>query len=252
MRPPVPSRPFGLLGLVLLLIPARTCDAVSYHPLDVGTTWDYFSATEGDELVSIIGEREVLGALTRIRRHVRPEDTWENYWSQDDGGNLFIHGARSITDPSFEVAYLPPIRMVDSPLYEGKTWVTEDVRLYDLDGNPWPDEPFDYPLRVYSEGIVAVPAGEFYAFGVGYDAVDGRSAWVLRSGRDISGRLWRPDKGRDNTSHWYAVDVGVVQFFSGDAENPFRLVFFEVPPVGTVSTTWGRIRDLYRVLGARR
>lgn len=220
--------------------------AQNYHPLNIGFRWEYYSTAEGHQVMTISGELVVLGTTTRIRYQAEEIQLYENYWTSDAAGNLFLHGARNFTFP-MDVAYLPPIQMVSAPLFAGKTWITYDIQLYSLDGIPWGDEPFDYPVRVYNEGYMQVPAGEFYAYGVGYDI---NPALIIRTANgafDVFGRhLEEVVTGSDNSSEWYSVDVGLVQFGPyADPENDFRLLAYYPPPTPVLSTTWGAIKALF-------
>jgi hypothetical protein len=229
------------IGLAGLLAP---CAAYEYQPLESGWQWIYDNPSGGIQTMSITGEREVLGVTTKVRLQVEDTQTYENYWTRDAAGGLFLHGAYNYD--GFGIAYAPPIQMVNAPLFLGKTWITVNIYTYGLDGNPDGGPPFDYPLRVYFEGAVTVPAGEFYAYGVGYDI--GPRVIFSRGGKtyDLLGRsVTAGDLPRtDNTTDWYTDGVGEVMFgyVYGDI---YRLRSFDTP-VPTQATTWGRVRALYR------
>ena len=197
--------------------------------------------------MTITGEEEILGALTRVRRQQMTTDLFENFWTADSAGNVYIHGARNLVD-DFEVAYLPPILMVDAPLAYGKAWMTEGVMNYDLDGTPWGGDPYDYSLRVYFEGFVAVPAGDFYSYGVGYDA----GPVLVRSAAgefyDIFGRRLRAGEQltEADITEWYSDGTGLAQQTTYAAgEHPLRLIWWN-PTVFTEASSWGRIKHLFR------
>jgi hypothetical protein len=218
-----------------------------YHPLTIGCHWEYHSAILGELSMSIVGDRDILGVTTRVRRQVRPDQVYENFWSKDASGNLFLHGAVNFTFP-FEAAYVPPIKMVAPPLFLGKAWVTNAVRTFKLDGTPWDDAPFDYPLRVYTAGIDTVPAGDFYSYGVGYDTPFGV---LLSSGKGTFDLLGRRVTGgqlaTDNATHWYSDGVGLVQSCDyTDRQYAYKLLSFEIPSVPTQSPTWGSVKEMYK------
>jgi hypothetical protein len=214
-----------------------------YHPLQIGSHWQYFSTYWGDESMTIVGDQLILGVTTRVRLQSEPDQVWENFWSKDSSGDLFLHGAVNFTDP-FAVAYSPPIKMVAAPLYLGKTWVTTGIRPCDFDGTPWEGDPFDYPLRVYSEGALTVPAGAFYSYGVGYDVGTGLLLTTHQGTFDIFGRhLGNAQLTADNAAEWYSDGIGVVQscvFL--DRQYASRLVAYQLPSVATEATTWGRVK----------
>jgi hypothetical protein len=232
-------------GCLLALIAAPAVPAYDFHPLEVGSHWQYYSTYSGDESMTIVAEQLVLGVTTRVRREVFPDEVVENFWSQDSSGTVFLHGAVNFSEP-FAVAYLPPIKMVSPPLYVGRTWMTPAVRCYDLDGTPWESEPFDYPLRVYTEGLLTVPAGDFYSYGVGYD-IGAELVLTTRQGTfDIFGRRLGGDQlTADNATHWYCDGVGVVQScYFVDRQYASRLVSYQLPTVSTTPTTWGRVKAI--------
>jgi len=237
-----------LLAVVVLpLLTARSgVLSEDYFPLTVGSHWEYYSEVFGQMSTSIVGEEDILGVTTRVRRQVRSDQLIENYWSKDASGNVFLHGAVNFTYP-FEAAYVPPIKMVEPPLFVGKGWVTNGIQGYDLDGTPWDDVPFDYPLRVYTEGVIAAPGGDFYSYGVGYDTPFGL---VLNTGQGMFDVLGRRIAGSqlatDNATEWYSSGVGVVQSCDyTDRQYAFKLVSFELPSVPMQEATWGRVKALY-------
>jgi hypothetical protein len=223
------------------------CLAGDYLPLDIGNQWYYESDLGETQLMTIIGEEVILGAVTRVRRQDMVTDLFENFWTSDSAGNLYLHGARNL-DGHFEAGYLPPLKFVDVPLALGTAWVTEGFQTYDLDGTPWGDGPFDYPLRVYFEGGVVVPAGEFYSFGVGYDV--GVALLESPAGEfyDIFGRHVSPGQEplQGDITDWYSDGIGLVQhtIYSG-GQHALQLCWWS-HSVSARSSSWSRIKQLYR------
>jgi len=242
---------YRLLELALLpflLFPVfGRATAQEYHPLTIGSQWEYFSTVSGTELMSIDREEEILGTITRVRRTVDDIQTVENFLTQDSAGSLFLHGARNLTF-GVEWAYVPPIRMVDAPLSLDKAWVTEGVVRYNLDGTPIGDEPMDFPFRVYTEGSVTVPAGEFYAYGVGWDIAPVARIRTSAGDFDFLGRhLGTRGALSDNATDWYSVGVGlVIHTTLQDEQLGYRLVSYALPPVPTRNETWSGIKALFR------
>jgi len=236
-----------MLLLVLVVCPVSGA-AQDYFPLDIGNEWYYESDLAETQLMTIIGEEVILGTVTRVRRQEMEADLFENFWTRDSAGNLSLHGARSLMYDDFEVAYLPPIRMVDAPLELGKSWVTEGVLPHDLDGTPWDGEPFDYPLTVYSEGFVSVPAGEFYSYGVGFDT--GPLLLQSPSGDafDVFGRHIAVEEilTEVNTTDWYCDGIGLVQHTTYAAGQHALQLHWWSTPVSTESSSWGRVKRLFR------
>lgn len=197
--------------------------------------------------MTIVGERTVFGVTTRVRRQEEQTQTYENFWTDDATGNLFLHGAVNYT---YGVGWMfaPPIQMVASPLSLGRAWTTEGVQAYDLDGTPWGSDPFAYPLRVFTEGSLSVPAGPFYAYGVGSDAT--APPLLGRDGRsfDLLGRRVEPESAKRDgeATDWYSEGVGVVQMrTTADEAQAFKLVSHG-PSVAAETPTWGKIKNAYR------
>jgi len=240
-----------LLGVLVAVLAAGVAGADSYYPLDVGSTWHYANANGQAEDASITGSFELLGVSTVVR-HVEiyntriPPQVVENFWTLTSDGDLLLHGAHNITD-TLELAYWPPVVMIDAPLWLGKSWVTEEIHVYRFDGSPGPFSPFDYPLAVHFEGEVAVPAGSFQCFGVGFDL----STPVLRldCGRayDIYGRRLSAGAAcrSGDATEWYAEGVGLVQnSYLTDPGELMKLVSWE--PTAVEATSWGRVKALFR------
>jgi hypothetical protein len=236
------------LMLVLFLIASPVSGrAQDYLPLDIGNEWYYESDLGETQLMTIIGEEVILGTVTRVRRQEMETDLFENFWTSDGAGHIYLHGARNLVD-DFEVAYLPPIRMVDAPLGLGKAWVTEGVRVHDLDGTPWESDPFDYPLRVHSEGFVSVPAGEFYSYGIGYDM--GALLVQSPSGEfyDVFGRHIPAGEvlAEADITDWYSDGIGLVQHTIHAAGQHALQLHWWTTTVSAEGCSWGRVKGLFR------
>jgi hypothetical protein len=240
----------AVLGVLVLVAGPGALRATSYQPLELGTEWHYANDSGQTQSAIITGMRDVLGVLTAVRHEeVTEADTieqvFENFWTCDIDGNLYLHGAINYTY-GFDTAYIPPLQWIQSPLSYGLTWTTADVLMCRLDGTDcW--DPFDYSLTVYYEGNVSVPAGTFYSYGVGQllpppvlQAPSGQRFDVL--GRHIA-ETERPEQGVE--VEWYSAGVGRVQFgFEAHPEHIMRLIEWTPSPVSR--TTWGSVKALYR------
>jgi hypothetical protein len=241
-------RAVGAVAVVCLTALVATSAVLSYdyHPLAVGSHWEYYSTFYGEQSMTIVAEQAILGVTTRVRLQIEPDQVWENFWSKDSSGDVFLHGAVNFT-AAFEVAYVPPIKMVAAPLLLGKSWVTNGIRCYDLDGTPWEGDPFDYALRVYTEGALTVPAGDFYSYGVGYDIGSGFVLGGRQGTFDVFGRrVGDSQLAADNATEWYSDGVGVVQSCDfTDRQYASRLLSYELPTASTQVTTWGQLKAVF-------
>jgi len=183
--------------------------------------------------------------VRRSEEELPDPQIYDAFLTSDEAGNLFLHGAVNHTYP-FEMAYLPPILLVSVPLELGQYWVTEGVQAYDFDGVPI-GVPFDYALQVDFEGNVAVPAGTFYAYGIGA-VIPGQPNLPHEQNHDIFGRYipFEEDARDIDITHWYTDQVGLVQrtFYLGD-ERVLKLLWW-TPPTATEERTWGQIKGMYR------
>ena len=246
-RPSCKQQGAGLALVLLLLAPST--GAINYHPLDLGTEWHYANEIGQAQSRVMTGQLTVLGVETVVRHEEITEgdevvDIFESFWTCDDG-DLYLHGAVNLMDP-FEAAYVPPIMILDAPLELGNTWSTEGVQWCLLDGTNC-TEGVDYHWMVYTEGYVSVPAGLFYAYGIGQYL----PPFPLRapSGErfNLFGRHIRDEVAaahRDATE-WYSENVGGVQHGSYTwPEYTMRLITWQ--PVPVEHRDWGRIKALFR------
>ena len=236
--------------LVLLLCFASPASSINYHPLDLGTEWHYENEVGQSRSAVIEGTFEVLGVLTVLRHEEIAEsdtlaDVFENFWTSDVDGNLYLHGAVNLMH-DFEAAYIPPIQFIDSPLELEKTWTTEDVQWCHLDGTGCSDST-DFTWRVYTEGMVSVPAGDFYSFGVGqfipYEMLRSPSGLEFDVTGRFAGRFGQ--SGLGSPSAWYSQGVGVVQQ-SPYTWPEYMMKLVDWLPSSVSPATWGRVKALYR------
>lgn len=227
------------LAAALLLIQPAAADA-PYFPLTQSFVWDYVGPKGASLHTQVDGTQSVLGEVTTVRRSyaitAEGNDSFENYWT-DDGEDVWLNGARSYLG-GFTIAYEPPIRWIDAPLFVGKTWSTE-VRSYlnDLEGTGTPGEPFTYGLEVVASEVITVPAGTFAAYGIAAVAPTPRSGW------DAFGRRTNAGRG-EQWVDWYAVGVGSIRHI-GSYITPFDLVSYGLPvPIEVVS--WSNVKAFFQ------
>ncbi len=229
-----------LAALYLLL--AAPAFAVSYMPLATGMTWDYTSPSAGPHNMMMCGTRVVHGVVTSVRHQSEAAQVYENYWSDDADGTLYLHGAWNVTH-DFKAVYVPPIVFLQPPLAVGRTWANPHIQVEDFEGNPAGD-PFSYPMAVFEDVVLTVPAGSFHCYGVGFDA----GGFTARAGTmtfTATGR--RIDAGTTPASvgsatDWFSEGVGEVRFAGG--ADVYDLVGWGAP-TDTRPATWGAIKALF-------
>ena len=243
------------LPLVVALVPgmlpatsAAAEPAPAYMPLVPGLIWEYETVGGDTWTTSVGGPLQVRGRPTTTLSDVIsvPEpQVVENYWSVDASGSVYLHGAHNLTH-GMVLAYEPPILWLAAPLRVGETWGTS-VEVYSVleGGAPYTEAMLVYGALV--EMDLAVPAGTFPVFGVGFiepprlDKGDGRVFDVR--GRLLGGNGGDKDDIVGEADHWYSDGTGVVQqSFIGLL---FRLTNWN-GPTATTAATWGRVKDLYR------
>jgi len=238
------------LVVVASLLAAGQGATTIYHPLDVGAEWHYVNELGQTHIRSMIGIQDVLGIETVVRHEEISEsgaiiDLFENFWTCDGEGDLYLHGAVNYMH-GFEAAYCPPIMIVDSPLEYDKIWVTYDVQRCDLDGSNCGD-PFDVAYVVCVEEGVFAPAGAFHSFGIGDYPAPPVLPSLAGMQFDVFGRRVETGGpgGRFFAKDWYSEGVGVVQYqYHTEPEHMMRLEYWQATPVER--GTWGRLKALYR------
>ena len=236
---PAPVLTFVVLTALLVAMPATTRGEPVYFPLDQGMFWSYEAGTGEMETMTITGTRELLGSPTTVRYYTEStsNDSLENYWTTEPDGDVLLWGFYRTEDGGWGWGYDPPIRMLDAPLFVGKTWsCTTDV--YSMpSGSPRTSWAFEF--TVTWEGVVSVPAGVFPSFAIGYeDTLDYDEPFHSRDGYLPDGRaaVSRPDP-----REWYSDGVGLTQYDYGAL---YELVRYGMTPVEAGS--WSRVKALYR------
>ncbi|MBU1700894.1 MAG: hypothetical protein KJ927_03305 [Candidatus Eisenbacteria bacterium] len=237
-------KPSGFIVMVVVLSAGfpSSLFGQNYHPLETGTEWYYENIEYGPMSISMTGDKLVLGVWTKVRHQEEALQTYENFWTCDDDGNLFLHGAHNLDD-GWQAVYVPPVKMINAPLYLNSTWITEDIMVYDFDGNPiW--GPFNYGLKVYWEGEVNVPAGDFYAYGVGINPSIKSAHFKSIDSHDMFGRRGEEteDPPPGYPEDWYAADIGMVRHIDA-APWYWNLVWWKGPqPTSSKEDSWGRLK----------
>jgi hypothetical protein len=206
----------------------------SYLPLAEGWSWNY--TFNGTTLTSTVGgSKVVLGVPTTIITNggsgTAIEETVENYWTVDAGGNVYLYG---FTSYALVLSYDPPLCFIDEPLFVGKQWSIETQRYSDLEGTTPFGEPVTITYEVTAMEDHTVPAGTFSAYAIGQMTavqliVNGKAHSILGYPRALG--------SAEDTNNWYASGVGPIQRYVGF--DPFVLSGWTDPSSPIRRMTWG-------------
>ena len=229
----------GIILLLFSLFALRGADAASsFRPLEIGYFQEFDGIAGQHEAKAVVRNTMVFGNATSVVEYYDSDlnDGLENYWSVSPEGHVLLWGYFRRND-GFGQVYYPPIRMVDDPPYEGKTWTTH-FRVYSLPDTILVNEG-DLAFEVYEEGEVSVPAGTFYAYGIGR-ADSFSSLQNIHPGFEITGR--RSDEVQPRSADkWWARGVGEVQYLTTDL---YQLTNYGMPTPSRRSS-FGHIKWLF-------
>ncbi|MBU1700575.1 MAG: hypothetical protein KJ831_10555 [Candidatus Eisenbacteria bacterium] len=226
-----------IFAIVFWAASASPAMCEEYLPLSVGFEWEYEGLEGHHEVQRVEGIINIWGAdVYAMRYEGNPlNEGLVNYWTCDEAGSVLLWGFYIIPD-SFGILYDPPIRMVDAPLELGKTWSCT-VNVFE-----WSDSTSSTSLTldftVEEEGLIVVPAGEFYTFGIGYEFPPKHLVPLLQD-RDIFGT---PLGGHERppASDWWTDGIGRIQYVGAYLEL-FQLAPFS-GPTPCRKGTWGSIK----------
>ena len=229
---------FASFILIVAAFLSHPSSAEDYLPLQIGNRWEYTSS-EGDETKEVTGTIELWGEEVYVIEYPQSVHNLglENYWTTNVEGDVFLWGFWR-DDDQWGWLYLPPIPMVDAPLYLDKTW------SHTFDTYVLPDTTYagqhEIGFRVYWEGLLSVPAGDFYSYGIGQYLPVGPG---FLEDHCLSGEV-TVDLPREEPTLWYSDGVGEIQYRTSDI---YQLVSFD-HPVAIAQTSWGAVKALYAPL----
>ncbi len=231
--------------LTVVVLGSQAAIAQDYYPLDISNEWYYENDYGQPEHHTIIDQIELLGNTVFVRHQLRPDDESETYWSLSGEGDVFLHGSRNY-DGTFEVAFLPPLKMVESPLNLGDYWVTEGVQMYDLDGNLLPVTPPGLSCSVVTAEDLDVPAGTFFSYSILYGENKGGYGLLGRDDYDILGRRIDCTSKDPDVSDWWVEDIGPVWLNCGLGDGcAYKLVWYTTT-TESESATWSSVKSLFK------
>lgn len=236
--------PFLALALALAVATAGPASA-DWLPLTIGNTWHYTDdlGVPHDEVITDFGH--VRGRRMYVKTYIGGEDDGLlNFWQLGPDGSVLLGGYYRPAFP-FGLVYEPPVKVFPGQPAVGQTWQTHTI-AYSIPDDAFYAE-FDLYWRVDSQLSIGVPAGIFPCFGSGQVAPPAASAVVQGHALSVDGRLLGTastslEEGPSSATDWYSDGVGLVQYDTGVL---YVLESFEVT-VPTMTTTWGRIKQLYR------
>jgi hypothetical protein len=226
----------NIILCTLTIFFAGSAAADDFLPLEEGNFWNYVSEGGTTEM-QVVGEQVPLfqgNPFPIFYSGNAGNEGLVNFWTSEADGGVLLWGFER---PWLGLLYQPPIRVVDAPLYVGKTW-TETFDIYAL-----PDTIFtqtaEITFRVAEDPELTLPAGVFPTFGI-EDVGPGLE--VLLAGRyTLTGKI-KTNASRA-VSEWYSLGVGVVQM---DYSELFQLETWTDHPVTSEGSTWGGVKALYR------
>ncbi|MFC1573039.1 hypothetical protein ACFL6M_05515 [Candidatus Eisenbacteria bacterium] len=224
-----------LLTLVLFVVTVSApAGAEDFFPTHVGSIWEYIGLDSGDPYVTeCVATETVWGIECGVFTNDGPGDEGlVQYWYKDANGDVRIRAwFRTIGD--YGSLFDPGIKMMSGAPFVGEEWCTT-VDAYHL-----PDTSFVGSFAschvIESEGPLDLPAGTFYAYGVG----EPEPLMLIEEhdtlGRDLSSPL------REIT-RWYSEAVGEVKYVTADT---YELTGYSIPPTPVGGRTWGEIKALF-------
>jgi len=204
-----------LLTACAFLLVAGAALAQGFLPLAVGNRWSYTSDLVGPDIREVIYGPDPLFEDTYVIEYDVSDHSpgLRNTWSADEEGDVFLHGFRRI-EPRVARYYDPPLRLVNAPLYAGKTWAVTTNISSTIGGPVISTMTIRYtvtePVTVVVDGrerqawgvLESVELATNKAAGIGTEwATDGRP-FDLAKADDVI------------VPHWWVRDVGEVQYRS--------------------------------------
>lgn len=221
---------------VLFLAALADCaQADQYLPLWVGSWWEYLGSYMGEHEVQRVERTEIMSGQEVhciVFRESTHNEGLTQYWTAPSDGTVNLWAW--VLSDGYGISYDPPIKMIEAPLWLGKIW-RQSCAVYNLPGMTLIGV-FDFDCEVYEEFELAVPAGEFHVYGVGFTERVTRSY----ASRDVAGQ-WIDDGKHSEAHSWWADQVGRVQYTTSDM---YQLVAIQEPTPAN-QTSWGRVKALH-------
>lgn len=206
-----------------------------YLPLWIGNRWEYRGVGGAAETKLVNRTTSVWGTQTFVIDYEAStsNEGLENYWTTEADGDVLLWGFwRSVE--GFGGLYRPAIRVVDAPLHVGRSW-SDSIAVYHLPDTLYVGT-YRIAWRVFEAGLLAVPGGTFFAYGIGQT----RNPMAGLGGYSLTGAALGP-RADEEPTEWYSDGVGEIQYSTDDV---YQLVFY-IQPTAVDGTTWGRIKSCF-------
>jgi len=233
-----------LILFAFLSVSAAAC-AQSFLPLDVGNRWAYTSDLVGPDIREVVYGPDPLFEDSYIIEYDVSDHSpgHRQFYGTNGEGDVFLYGFRRL-EPRQSRYYDPPLKVVDAPLYAGKTWtVTTDARAT-RDGGVLATYTVQY--TVTDPVTVMVGGVEREAWGILEGVLPNPTADAgIGTTWTTDGRPFDLAKADDViVPHWWVWGVGEVQYRSIGI---FRLVdYFLNGTVGNQDLSVSELKRAYR------
>ncbi len=228
-----------LIALVLL---STLAVAGTYLPLEEGNRWAYSGDIVGPDIKEIASgpDPQFYNSYPVLYDVSDHSLGLKNYWSTNDEGDVFLHGFARLS-PRVSRFYEPPLKVVDGPLFPGKTW-TSTVTVYEVPGGPAVGF-FNVEYTVTEPDLVLINGQEYEAHGILEAQV--LSAAGVGSEWTTDGRPFDLAKENDViVPHWWVENIGEVRYRSIGI---FELIdFFIHGIVANDDVSWSDLKQNYR------
>lgn len=190
---------------------AMSRDLFGYLPLEPGLAWEYSAIGNNTWSRMVEGEQIIIGrsAMRVFNFQLGPEyeHLFYQFWSQDEEGNVFLHGF-NVPDSGPHRYYEPPILWVDAQAEPGDSWTWYCAVYSDPEGTQF-DEYRSGTRSCTESRDVTVPAGTFFSYAFASQNDKG-AAQVASHRLSLDGSLLIDQPGVRHPKTWFSWGVGVI------------------------------------------
>ncbi len=226
-----------LLGLALMFVlgMSHATLANDFFPMCPGSVWEYADdETSAPYVKECVGWEDIWGVRCGVIEYLKgPDAGLRNFWYDAADGVLMLRGFFRPQD-GFGFLYEPGIPMISASPFLGEEFCVS-VDAFHLPDSTYSDS-WSFCQGIVEEGFLDLPAGTFYAYGLG-----GRDEGLGRGDYDLLGRRIRSPQ-RGNAWIWFTEHVGEVRSTSIGS---YSLADYSLPPSSLDVTSWGRVKALY-------